>query len=71
MQVFTASSISSGIAIPVEDGLIRSCAELNDVDFIISRDKDAFAGSTVRCVTAREYLTKVVEQDERRLGFAW
>ena len=54
-----------------EDGLIRSCAELNDVDFIISRDKDAFAGSTVRCVTAREYLTKVVEQDERRLGFAW
>ena len=54
-----------------EDGLIRSCAELNDVDFIISRDKDAFARSTVRCVTSREYLTKVVKEDEERLGFAW
>ena len=54
-----------------EDGLIRSCAELNDCDFIISRDKDAFAGSTVRCVTAREYLTRVVQQDEKRMGFEW
>jgi len=25
-----------------EDGLIRACAELNDVDFIISRDRKAF-----------------------------
>ena len=47
-----------------EDGLVRSCAELNDVDFIISRDKDAFAGSRVRCVTSREYLEKVVPQQE-------
>lgn len=54
-----------------EDGLIRSCAELNECDFIISRNKDAFAGSTVRCVTSREYLTKVVQQDEKRMGFAW
>ena len=54
-----------------EDGLIRSCAELNDVDFIISRDKDAFAGSTVRCVTSREYLTKVVQRDEERMGYTW
>lgn len=54
-----------------EDGLIRLCAELNDCDFIISRDKDAFAGSTVRCVTAREYLTKVVQKDEKRMGFEW
>lgn len=34
-------------------------------------DKDAFAGSTVRCVTSRECLTKVVQQDERRMGFEW
>ncbi len=54
-----------------EDGLIRSCAELNDVDFIISRDKDAFDGSTVRCVTSREYLTKVVQRDEERMGYTW
>ncbi len=54
-----------------EDGLIRSCAELNDVDFIISRNKDAFAGSTVRCVTSREYLTKVVQRDEERMGYTW
>ena len=54
-----------------EDGLMRSCAELNDVDFIISRDRDAFAGSTVRCVTPREYLTKVVQRDEERMGYTW
>ena len=54
-----------------EDGLIRSCAELNNVDFIISRDKDAFAGSTIRCVTPQEYLERVVQRDEQRLGHAW
>ena len=54
-----------------EDGLIRSCAEINGADFIISRDKIAFEDSTVRCLTAREYLTNVVQQDEKRLGFAW
>lgn len=39
-----------------EDGIIRACAEFNDADFIITRDKDAFANSKVRSVTAREYL---------------
>lgn len=43
-----------------EDGLVRSCAELNDADFIITRDVDAFAGSPVRSLTSREYLEKVV-----------
>lgn len=43
-----------------EDGLIRACAELNDVDFIITRDKDAFEGSRVRSLTSREYLVNVV-----------
>lgn len=54
-----------------EDGLIRACAELNDVEFIISRDSKAFAGSPVRCVTPREYLTEVVQKDESRLGYSW
>ena len=39
-----------------EDGLIRATAETNDVDFIITRDKNAFAKSKVRSVTAAEYL---------------
>lgn len=39
-----------------EDGVIRSCAELNDADFIITRDKDAYAKCKVRSVTASEYL---------------
>jgi hypothetical protein len=39
-----------------EHGIIRACAELNDVDFIVTRDKDAFAHSKVRSVTAAQYL---------------
>ncbi len=39
-----------------EDGIIRACAELNGADFIITRDKDAFANSKIRSVTASEYL---------------
>lgn len=54
-----------------EDGLVRACAELNDVDFIISRDARAFAGSTKKHVTPRQYLTEVVQGDEARLGYAW
>ena len=39
-----------------EDGLIRACAELNDVDFILTRDAAAFRASTVRAVSCAEYL---------------
>jgi predicted nucleic acid-binding protein len=39
-----------------EDGLVRACAELNDVDFIITRDAAAFRKSSVRSVSAAEYL---------------
>ena len=39
-----------------EDGLVRACAELNDVDFIISRDEKAFRKATTRRLTAAEYL---------------
>lgn len=42
-----------------EDGLVRACAELNDVDFIISRDQKAFRKTTIRKVTASEYLAIV------------
>lgn len=54
-----------------EDGLVRACAKLNDVDFIISRDSAAFAGSPVRSLTAKEYLRCVVQKDEERLGHSW
>lgn len=39
-----------------EDGLIRACAELNEVDFILTRDAAAFKRSRVRSMTCREYL---------------
>ena len=42
-----------------ENGLIRACAELNDVDFIISRDATAFSKASIRKLTASEYLGNV------------
>lgn len=39
-----------------EDGLVRAAAELNDVDFILTRDARAFKRSRVRAVTCAEYL---------------
>lgn len=39
-----------------EDGIVRACAELNGADFIITRDKAAFARSKVRAISASEYL---------------
>lgn len=39
-----------------EDGLVRACAELNDADFIISRDAKAFEKAKLRKLTAAEYL---------------
>ena len=44
-----------------EDGLVRACAELNDADFIISRDEKAFRKATIRRVTAKEYLDEIAE----------
>ena len=51
-----------------EDGIIRACAELNGADFIITRDKAAFAHSKVRSVTAAEYL-KIARSNE--VGYPW
>ena len=45
-----------------EDGLVRACAELNDADFIISNDKDAFRKATIRKLTAAEYLALFCEE---------
>ena len=45
-----------------EDGLVRACAELNDADFIISNDKDAFRKATIRKLTAAEYLELFCEK---------
>lgn len=39
-----------------EDGLIRACAELNDIDFILTRDAEAFRGSKVRALSCADYL---------------
>ena len=39
-----------------EDGLVRACAELNDIDFILTRDAAAFKKCKVRAVTCAEYL---------------
>lgn len=39
-----------------EDGLLRAAAELNEIDFILTRDARAFRGSTIRSVTCAEYL---------------
>ena len=51
-----------------EDGIIRACAELNDADFIITRDKAAFANSKVRSVDAAEYLQIAQAND---IGYPW
>ena len=42
-----------------EDGLVRAFAELNEADFIVSRDQEAFRKSRVRKVSAAEYLDVV------------
>lgn len=47
-----------------EDGLVRACAELNGADFIITRDEDAFVGSKVKSVTAKEFLLMVDHEDK-------
>lgn len=39
-----------------EDGLIRACAELNDVDVILTRDTKAFKKSTIKAMKCSEYL---------------
>ena len=51
-----------------EDGLVRRCAELNDADFIITRDKKAFNGSWIRTFTAREFMTFVKAEGRKTVA---
>lgn len=39
-----------------EDGLIRAVAEINSIDFIITRDRTAFQRSTVRSMSSDDYV---------------
>lgn len=60
-----------------EDAIIRVCAELNDADYIITRDAGAYKGCRVPALTAAEYLDVVRRREEagRELlehgGFPW
>ncbi len=45
-----------------ENGLVRACAELNDIDFILTRDASAFERSKVRSVTCAHYLDIVAAE---------
>jgi len=45
-----------------EDGLVRACAELNDIDFILTRDAGAFRRCKIRSLTCAEYLEIVGER---------
>lgn len=51
-----------------EDGLVRACAELNGADFIITRDEEAFVGSKVKSVTAKEFLLTVDHEDKELMA---
>lgn len=42
-----------------EDGIIRACAELNHMDYLITRDKGAFKDAKVRVLSPAEMLTNV------------
>ena len=39
-----------------EDGIIRACAELNDADFFITRDRQAYTRSKIKRLSAKEFL---------------
>ena len=47
-----------------EDGIIRACAEMLGVDFIISRDEDAFRRSPVKRLSAQEYLDAFADVED-------
>ena len=56
-QVEKDASLGEVSCVPdFEDGLIRACAELNDVDVILTRDAAAFKRSKVRAMSCAEYL---------------
>lgn len=50
-----------------EDGIIRACAELTGVDFILSRDENAFRTSPVRRLSPAEYMELFVRSEKIEL----
>lgn len=44
----------------LEDGVVRATAELLSASAIITRDRDAYASSTVPSMTAREFLQRML-----------
>ena len=50
-----------------EDGLIRACAEGNRIDYIISRDKEAFARCAIKRLSAQEYVDLFCDVEEVEL----
>lgn len=50
-----------------EDGLIRACAEHASVDYIISRDESAFAKSSIKRLSPRQYLDEFCEVEDIEL----
>lgn len=49
-----------------EDGIIRATAELEDAEFIITRDTKAYRTSHVRAVDAGEYRAIAAQRDAAR-----
>ena len=47
-----------------EDSLIRACAESVSVDFIISRDESVFLKSTIKRLSAQDYVDLFCENEE-------
>lgn len=47
-----------------EDGVIRACAEQYGASFIISRDESAFRKSTIKRLSAHDYMELFCEESE-------
>ena len=44
-----------------EDGIVRACAETAGVDFIITRDVEAFANSTIKSIASDDFCKYVLK----------
>lgn len=72
MDIFNVVAVDSAICRTAtvsnepdfEDGIVRACAEQVPVDFIITRDSEAFARSPIKKLSARSYLDLFCEVEE-------
>ncbi len=53
---YTIQEAASSNEPDFEDGIVRACAELYSVNFIISRDVKAFKNSNVQALSAKEFI---------------